>query len=136
MFVYAMLSETGEVKIGKSVCPETRAPKIAQEFHTNIIDMQYIRCDALAAKVERLCHIIHESWMVSREWFYITFKCAVHTIRIAKEFYTKYPSMKPQKAYEEISGMAYARIYNYRDDIRANVPFETRFPYEKNRDNK
>ncbi len=36
----------------------------------------------------------------------------------------------------EISGMAYARIYNYREDIRANVPFETRFPYEKNRASK
>jgi len=40
------------------------------------------------------------------------------------------------KQLEAISGMAYARIYNYRDDIRANVPFETRFPFEKNRGSK
>lgn len=116
MFVYAMLSETGEVKIGKSITPMERAHQISQDFNTNIVDMIYIRCDEYTSKIEQLCHIMHEDKMVSREWFNISFDHAIATIRTAKVFCAHLPDLKARQIYKL---------------IKAGLEFYVRFPYEE-----
>lgn len=116
MFVYAMLSETGEVKIGKSITPMARAHQISQDFNTNIVDMIYIRCGIYTSKIEQLCHIMHHHKMVSREWFSISFDRAAETIKAAKVFCGCAPNLEPRQIYKL---------------IKEGLDFYTRFPYEE-----